>query len=89
MPGWVWRPAAPPAGASRDRGDGGVAGREIEFLQRGALDAALLGNRDAGAREGNDSQSEQNFPEHDFLFSLCAQPSSGAQRGALVTRASA
>jgi hypothetical protein len=48
-------------GDLRDRGDRVVAGREIEFLQRRALDAGLLGDGNTG--ESNDGQSEQNFLE--------------------------
>ena len=33
-----------------DRGDGVVAGREIELLQRRALDAGLLGDGDTGGQ---------------------------------------
>ena len=38
-------------GNFRDRGDGVVAGREVELLQRRTLDAGLLGDGDAGERD--------------------------------------
>ena len=58
-------------GNFRNRGDGVVAGREIELLQRRALDAGLLGDGDTGARECHDGQSEQNLFDH--VFSPCGE----------------
>jgi hypothetical protein len=56
-------------GPCRDLGDGGhdvVAGRKFDLLQRGALDGGLLRDGCADAGEGDDGQSEQYFPDHDF-----------------------
>ena len=60
-------PAGGAAGGNfRDRGDRVVAGREVEFLQRRALDAGLLRDGNTGARDSHDGQSEQKFFDHAF-----------------------
>jgi hypothetical protein len=53
-------------GNFRNRGYGVVAGREIELLQRRALDPGLLGDGDTDACECHDSQSEQYLFDHAF-----------------------
>jgi hypothetical protein len=59
--------ACGPAGGNfRYRGDRVVAGREIELLQRRALDPGLLGDGDTDACECHDSQSEQYLFDHAF-----------------------
>ena len=53
-----------------DGRDGVVTGREIELLQRCALDAGLLRDGDTGAGECNHGEAEQNFLDHDVFISL-------------------
>ena len=76
-------------GNLRNRGDGVVAGREIELLQRRALDAGLLGDGDTDAAKATTASPSRIFLIMCFLpvgESLAAPARAGSGHAARFYR---